>query len=202
MKKCIEELYAVLEISETATKEEIKAAFYAKAKVCHPDQGGDPEVFKKISFAYEILMDDEKRANYELSGNMDESLEDRAIQHIVQSYITFCRKTDFQQLLYVNVTASIKYELEANVEKIHAFNKDSKKFLKQIEKKEKQCNIRNKKLDLIFLVQRNEAIQRRQYVAKELRMFRLALKLLDEGIVEKELTKPQQDVRVTYTTWF
>lgn len=200
MKKCIKDLYDLLGVPETATKEEIKSAFYSKAKTAHPDQGGDAEEFKKISFAYEVLMDDEKRANYELSGNMDESLEDRAIQCIIQSYIGFCKKINFDQLLYTNITNSIQFELDANIQKIHDFNKDSRKFLKGITKKEKQCEIKNKKLDLIFMIQKNEIIQRRQLVVKELRMFKLALKLLKEGIVEKELKqKPNYG---QYTVYF
>jgi curved DNA-binding protein CbpA len=202
VKKCIKDLYDILGVSETASKEEIKSAFYAKAKTTHPDQGGDAEEFKKLNFAYEILMDDEKRANYELSGNMDESLEDRAIQHIISSYVNFCKKYDFEKLLYINITNSIKFEIESNINKIHDFNKNSKKFLKQISKKEKQCEIKNKKLDFIFLIQKNDLIQRRQMVCKELKMFKLALKLLDEGIIEKELEQPKPTSTYgQYTVW-
>ena len=34
----------------------------------HPDKGGDPEKFKEISKAHEILMDPQKRAAYDRYG--------------------------------------------------------------------------------------------------------------------------------------
>ena len=46
----------------------IRQAYMSKAKVCHPDVNASPEAaeeFKKISDAYERLMDDEKRREYD-----------------------------------------------------------------------------------------------------------------------------------------
>lgn len=40
----------------------------------HPDKGGDPDVFKQISTAYEVLSDPEKRKVYDVYGK--EGLED------------------------------------------------------------------------------------------------------------------------------
>ena len=62
------ELYDILEISPTATQEEIKKAYRKKALVSHPDKGGDPETFKKVNSAYEILSDPEKRELYNRGG--------------------------------------------------------------------------------------------------------------------------------------
>lgn len=45
----------ILEISTTATQEEIKHAFKKKAMIHHPDRGGDKEQFRKIAEAYEKL---------------------------------------------------------------------------------------------------------------------------------------------------
>jgi curved DNA-binding protein CbpA len=59
-----ETLYDVLGLNKTATKEEIKKAYRNLSKQHHPDVGGDEEVFKKISHAYNILSDDDKRKNY------------------------------------------------------------------------------------------------------------------------------------------
>ena len=64
MKK-IRTLYTWLDIPEDATKDQIKRAYRAKAMECHPDRGGDPEVFSKISEAHTVLMDDERRAKYD-----------------------------------------------------------------------------------------------------------------------------------------
>jgi DnaJ family protein C protein 17 len=64
MKK-IRTLYTWLDIPEDASKDQIKKAYRAKAMDCHPDRGGDPEVFAKISEAHTVLMDDDRRAKYD-----------------------------------------------------------------------------------------------------------------------------------------
>ena len=61
----IRTLYTWLEIPEDATKEEIKRAYRTLAKQHHPDRGGDPELFSKISEAHTVLMDDERRVKYD-----------------------------------------------------------------------------------------------------------------------------------------
>ncbi|MBQ9688603.1 molecular chaperone DnaJ [bacterium] len=63
--------YEILEVSKTATKDEIKSAFRKKARVLHPDVNKAPdadEKFKELGKAYEVLMDDEKRQMYDRYG--------------------------------------------------------------------------------------------------------------------------------------
>jgi len=62
------ELYEILAVKKGATASEIKKAYHSLARVEHPDKGGDPEKFKKIQAAYEVLKDDEKRAKYDAGG--------------------------------------------------------------------------------------------------------------------------------------
>lgn len=61
-------LYEILEVPLTATTEEIKKAYKKKAMKYHPDKGGDPEKFKEISGAHEILTNQEKREIYDKYG--------------------------------------------------------------------------------------------------------------------------------------
>lgn len=62
-------LYSVLGVSKGADTEEIRKAYKALAREHHPDKGGDPEKFKELSQAHEILSDDGKRRNYDLTGS-------------------------------------------------------------------------------------------------------------------------------------
>jgi DnaJ family protein A protein 2 len=61
--------YEALGVSRGASKDEIKRAFKKKAMQCHPDKGGDPEAFKQVGEAYEVLSDDETRARYDQLGD-------------------------------------------------------------------------------------------------------------------------------------
>ncbi|MBS3817308.1 MAG: molecular chaperone DnaJ [Candidatus Thermoplasmatota archaeon] len=73
MKTNGEDYYDILEVDEDASKDEIKKAYRKKAKKYHPDKNPDNtdearEKFKKISEAYEVLADDEKRKRYDKYG--------------------------------------------------------------------------------------------------------------------------------------
>lgn len=61
--------YQTLGIPKTATKDEIKRAYRKLAHQYHPDKkGGDEAKFKEVNEAYQILGDDQKRAQYDRFG--------------------------------------------------------------------------------------------------------------------------------------
>lgn len=66
--------YDLLEINSNASKKEIKDAYKKLALKNHPDKGGDSEKFRKISEAYEVLSDDNKRSKYD-QGNIYDNLQ-------------------------------------------------------------------------------------------------------------------------------
>jgi len=61
-------LYSSLNVSKDATLSDIKKAYRNLAMKTHPDRGGDPEKFKEIAKAYEVLSDPDKRALYNAYG--------------------------------------------------------------------------------------------------------------------------------------
>lgn len=63
-----EEFYKVLEVDKNASSSEIKKAFRKKAIQHHPDKGGDPDTFKSISEAYDVLSDPDKKETYDRFG--------------------------------------------------------------------------------------------------------------------------------------
>jgi DnaJ family protein A protein 2 len=65
----VRKFYDLLELTPDASITDIKKAYRKQALKHHPDKGGDPEMFKKINEAYEVLSDPEKRKRYELNTN-------------------------------------------------------------------------------------------------------------------------------------
>jgi curved DNA-binding protein len=66
------EYYDLLEVSPTASADEIKKAFRKQAMKYHPDRNPDDkeaeQKFKAVNEAYEVLKDDQKRAAYDRYG--------------------------------------------------------------------------------------------------------------------------------------
>lgn len=68
-----EDYYSILGINRDASKDDIKKAYRKLALKYHPDQNPDDkeaeDMFKKIGEAYDVLMDDTKRKNYDKFGD-------------------------------------------------------------------------------------------------------------------------------------
>lgn len=60
-----------MNVDEGTSISEIKHAYHPLSKQHHPDRGGDPEKFKELVEAYQILINEEKRDNWRKYGNPD-----------------------------------------------------------------------------------------------------------------------------------
>lgn len=70
----VEDLYALLEVPRSASKDQVHAAFRALARKLHPDRNTAPDAdqqFARVSKAYSVLRDPEMRQRYDamLNGN-------------------------------------------------------------------------------------------------------------------------------------
>jgi curved DNA-binding protein len=61
--------YSTLGIGKNATDDDIKKAYRKLAMKHHPDRGGDEATFKRISEAYDILSDPQKKQIVDLGGD-------------------------------------------------------------------------------------------------------------------------------------
>lgn len=80
------ELHDILGVSPEADEKAVAKAYRARAKKLHPDQGGDPEEFKRVTGAYLVLRDPARRAHYERTGQTEsngvDSIRESALQII------------------------------------------------------------------------------------------------------------------------
>ena len=119
-----EDLYAILGVERTASKDEIKKAFRRKMKAAHPDrEGGDTEEAARLNRAWDVLGDDEKRKRYDETGTVASSageptLDDKAHQ---------CLAAAFAQMLADEI------ELPAHEDPLERLIKAMKASLKQYE---------------------------------------------------------------------
>ncbi|KAG6588253.1 DnaJ protein-like protein, partial [Cucurbita argyrosperma subsp. sororia] len=60
--------YEILGVSKNASQDDLKKAYKKAAIKNHPDKGGDPEKFKELAQAYEVLSNPEKREIYDQYG--------------------------------------------------------------------------------------------------------------------------------------
>ena len=76
----MEDLYQVLGVPRDADPAAIKAAFRRQAKDAHPDLGGDPELFRRLKLAHDVLADAETRTHYDETGELPEDEAFRAAE--------------------------------------------------------------------------------------------------------------------------
>jgi DnaJ family protein A protein 2 len=68
-------LYNILGVPQNAGPEDIKKAYRKLALQHHPDKGGNPETFKKLQQAYDVLGDEQRRTMYDQTGSEEEMQE-------------------------------------------------------------------------------------------------------------------------------
>lgn len=65
-------LYDILGVPQNADASEIRKAYLKLSMKHHPDKGGDPEKFKEIQKANEVLSDERRRQVYDMTGSADD----------------------------------------------------------------------------------------------------------------------------------
>lgn len=103
--------YEVLKIDKTATKAEIKRAYYSLAKIYHPDKGGDTEKMRQLNEAYEVLSTAECRNEYDGLEIYEEN--------IAKSHNSKFHRSKEEQQARINFAVQHKDYLDEQNEKIN-----------------------------------------------------------------------------------
>lgn len=61
--------YKTLGINKTTSREDVKRAYLRLSKLHHPDKGGKSDDFNELKEAFDILYNDESRAEYDETGS-------------------------------------------------------------------------------------------------------------------------------------
>lgn len=58
-----------LGVERGAAADDVKRAYRRRSKESHPDHGGDPDEFRRVNLAYEILIDEDRLKRYDQTGD-------------------------------------------------------------------------------------------------------------------------------------
>ena len=101
------DLYEILGIVRSASQDEIKKAYRKIALKYHPDRNQGDKVaedkFKEAASAYEVLSDEVKRSNYDLSGKDLSATGEDMIR--VSDYESTCRDLHVAELELMSYTS-------------------------------------------------------------------------------------------------
>jgi len=136
-------LYDILGVSKNATFEEIKTKYKSLAQQHHPDKGGDPDLFKKIKHAYEVLSDPINRKRYDTTGHYDDgpNIQTEALDHLSNLFFKLVPtiNADLDDLVLVMKNDSRQEKEDVN-NNINACNNHIQKLNKIINKIKKKSN--------------------------------------------------------------
>lgn len=201
----IEELYELLEVDEYSTKEEIKKSYREKAKKFHPDLNKDSEkdiseVFKKINFAYLILIDDNKKEEYRNTGKVNgniKSIEEKAMDIIVGEYTSVLNELlnkDVDNLLDIDILSKVRVKVFRTLTEQREIGRDLKRRIKVIQEKSKKVKFKNNIEQGMFKYIIDDLKRQRKYLSENIKLFYTIRKLLKSKDFKEDIEKKQVEI--------
>ena len=102
------DLYAALDLSRDASREDVRAAYRRASKRAHPDKGGTQKQWALVSLARDVLGDERRRQKYDSTGRVDDesngALESRPMNLVMEAVHTVFTRSQ-ETFASVNVIA-------------------------------------------------------------------------------------------------
>jgi curved DNA-binding protein CbpA len=121
-------LYETLGVKPTASSDEIKRAYRAKAKQHHPDAGGTADEFQAVSLAYEVLSCEVRRKRYDSTGSTDADPMDNVVRQLI---IEGFSRSDWPIRA---ITTKLKNDLQEIEQARGSMRADQRKFKRRLKK--------------------------------------------------------------------
>lgn len=145
-----EDLYKLLGVKKTATVKQVREAYRKKAMKAHPDhEGGSAGAFAALKRAHDILIDSDRRAKYDVTGDMSDKPVNNemsqvigilatALEHVLQAIERRgADPTEFE------IVKDMKITVSADLEKIQQDRKALQAMRKKTERLSGRFGVRN-----------------------------------------------------------
>lgn len=194
-------LYRQLNVAASASMDEIKRAYRQRAKETHPDAGGSPEEFEKVTRANIVLSDPAKRKKYDETGEIDSNDPDNPLSGAISVIVTF-----FDTLVQQHVAGSggdpaqhdlvalCKQHINQTLDKLRTEKTKFDKHRAGLEKVEKRLIAKGAKeiVKMALRAQVSAVLTRMRPLDIQIKAHEDALAMLDDYSFDAEAAPPQQ----------
>lgn len=192
------DLYSVLGVERGADEPTIRRAYRRAAKHAHPDGGGSPEAFGRLSRALRVLTNAKARDHYDKTGEVDEPGPDQTQSqiHMMAANALLQAMASSYDVDRTDLIAAAKANLRQLQTQCRAANNQVKEGIDRLErvaKRLKRKKSRVKTPDFMqAMIEGHIAMLRRSIAMNDAQMEQSAeaMKLIDEYTYDTEPLKP------------
>ena len=189
--------YTELDVSITASTEEIKQRYRTLAQMHHPDKGGNEEVFKRIKLAYEILSDPVRRKQYDITGETTTTnAKDEAISNIIQIILHVVPNFNADEEDLIKIAEG---EANAMLEMVRNDILNTEMQIQRFQKVLKKLRIKTKSENVLESIIKKQIDQRKKDLLsfhKNVKVCMLMLEILKDyeyGLINLIFDKPEEE---------
>ena len=192
-----DDLYSILGVPKEATADEIKAAGRKKVKATHPDHGGDPETFHKVTQALTVLRDPQKRDfydNYWETCEIYTAMAEEQMAMSILSQMLGAIVAGSDDPRYVNVPSKMRNDIKAMIGRMKGEIRTHEGKAKRIGEFKKRLKFAGKGDDALARVleaQAREAEAMVSQIKSMIRTHEMAYEMVDAYLYESEPMPPK-----------